>query len=680
MKCDDLKGRLWRREGPVYGLLLLVFLAGCTCLRNTDLWWHLRTGQLILERGALPQTDWFTYTEPQASWIDLNWLWQLLCVGAWNAGGLPALIVLTSLIGTATFGLLVLGTARAGPVSWAAMLWLLPAVMLFSERYPVRPEILSFLYLSLTLVVCYGAADRPRLIFLLPAIQVLWVNTHGSFVLQWAVAGFFLIAAVARRLLPRLREVTSDDTHAGRWLLALLLCAGASLINPYGVRGVLLVRVLASRLGSGETAVFYKTLSGELASVWDARNPVLAGLAGVVLAVAVLSFFPPLVQRRVSMARILLLGSFAFLGLQSMKNLSYLAIVAAAVVDWNMADGPRDAVRRAWRDGKFINFLGAAAVMLLIVAVPTNYYYEALGACRPPSDRKQFGWAEQTGLSPHAEAQFLGAPQMPRRVFAWNHALAAACIFHNGPQRQVFADGRLEVVSRQQYQRGLRIEALLVQADPRAEQELLAAVPPDARGQQEMPALLLDLETCAMHRKELLHHPRWRPVFMGAAAVAFLYEPDAQRLGLAGLDIEKADELLVKELQRHCRTPADFQCLLGRSLVRSDVAEAVRCFEAAIRLRPQYVEAHYDLALAVEGWQPELAEEHYRLALQYRPTYAQAHNNYANLLLRRKEYGQAIDHYRRALELNPSYHVARQNLAVAQRLYSSAPHSSTSGP
>ena len=152
-------------------------------------------------------------------------------------------------------------------------------------------------------------AGRPRLLYLLPAVQVLWVNTHGSFVLQWFVLGCFLAAAVARQFFswltqclgrrenpplssrgsgiggegaaPRdgethdVRQPPQDRTHAGRWLLALVLCVAASLLNPYGVQGVLFVRVLASRLGGGETAQFYQTLSGEATNLLDAKNPIL---------------------------------------------------------------------------------------------------------------------------------------------------------------------------------------------------------------------------------------------------------------------------------------------------------------------------------------------------------------------------------------------------------------------
>src|SRR5437763_573731 len=52
--------------------LLLVFLVGCVEIEDGDIWWHLRTGQLMLERGEIPHTDWFTYTNPDSPWIDLH--------------------------------------------------------------------------------------------------------------------------------------------------------------------------------------------------------------------------------------------------------------------------------------------------------------------------------------------------------------------------------------------------------------------------------------------------------------------------------------------------------------------------------------------------------------------------------------------------------------------------------
>ena len=177
--------------------LLIVFL-GCHEMADSDLWWHLRTGQLIVARGTVPRTDWFTYSSPNAPWINLNWLWELLATGIWQIAGVPGLIIATSCLGVATFFVLLVDRGRVS-ASWAALL-ALPPVLLFAIRFPVRPESIAFFFLSVTLLICRRARQQPGLLWLLPAIQVLWVNCHGSFILEIVVIGCFAIESVAMAL------------------------------------------------------------------------------------------------------------------------------------------------------------------------------------------------------------------------------------------------------------------------------------------------------------------------------------------------------------------------------------------------------------------------------------------------------------------------------------------------
>ena len=62
-------------------LFLVLFGVGFFLTSNTldpDLGWHLRTGQLILERGGAPMQDWYSYTMPLFPWTDHEWLFQVL--------------------------------------------------------------------------------------------------------------------------------------------------------------------------------------------------------------------------------------------------------------------------------------------------------------------------------------------------------------------------------------------------------------------------------------------------------------------------------------------------------------------------------------------------------------------------------------------------------------------------
>ena len=60
-----------RASGPLAGILAdvglvglflaLTFLLGAFPLKDADIYWHLRTGQLIRDTGQVPRTDIFTY-------------------------------------------------------------------------------------------------------------------------------------------------------------------------------------------------------------------------------------------------------------------------------------------------------------------------------------------------------------------------------------------------------------------------------------------------------------------------------------------------------------------------------------------------------------------------------------------------------------------------------------------
>ncbi|MGD2248537.1 MAG: tetratricopeptide repeat protein [Candidatus Methanofastidiosia archaeon] len=71
----------------------------------------------------------------------------------------------------------------------------------------------------------------------------------------------------------------------------------------------------------------------------------------------------------------------------------------------------------------------------------------------------------------------------------------------------------------------------------------------------------------------------------------------------------------------------------------------------------------------------EKAEHHYKKALKINPEYAEAHYNYAILLKEKKDFEKAEHHYKKALKINPEYADAHGNLGILysdQKKYSKA--------
>ncbi|HUI08146.1 MAG TPA: tetratricopeptide repeat protein [Verrucomicrobiae bacterium] len=106
---------------------------------------------------------------------------------------------------------------------------------------------------------------------------------------------------------------------------------------------------------------------------------------------------------------------------------------------------------------------------------------------------------------------------------------------------------------------------------------------------------------------------------------------------------------------------------LGIALTRAGrFQEAIGRYEEAIRLQPQYADAHYNLGIALErsGRLGEAIAQ-YEQALHLRPDDAEGHYNLGVTLQRMGRVQEALGHYERALQLRPGYAEAHYNLGIA---------------
>jgi len=225
--------------------LILTFLLGAFPLKDADIYWHLRTGDLIRRTGQVPRVDIFTFTSEGRPWIDLHWLFQIGVSWVREQGGVVALNLAKCAVTCVAMLLLLTTRKRDWPV-WVMVLAWLPALLVLGGRMYVRPETLTLLYLSIFLAIITRWDRFPRLALMLPLVQVAWVNSHGLFVLGPIVLSFGLIDAALRG------GIMAPERR--RWwrtiLAASLLTGAACLINPYGITGALYPLELAGTMSN----------------------------------------------------------------------------------------------------------------------------------------------------------------------------------------------------------------------------------------------------------------------------------------------------------------------------------------------------------------------------------------------------------------------------------------------
>jgi Flp pilus assembly protein TadD len=94
--------------------------------------------------------------------------------------------------------------------------------------------------------------------------------------------------------------------------------------------------------------------------------------------------------------------------------------------------------------------------------------------------------------------------------------------------------------------------------------------------------------------------------------------------------------------------------------------EAIRQYQQAIRLKPDYADARNSLGIGLFGkGRTDEAIRQFREVLRLKPGYADAHNNLAGALDKKGQMDEAIRHYQHALRLKPDCADVHNNLGLA---------------
>ena len=149
---------------------------------DPDLWWHLKTGEYILQNG-IPHQDIFSFTVAHHSWITHEWLSELLMWLIYRVAGLPGLIVVFAMLIALTYWLLYLSCE--GRPYLAAFVTLLSAIA-SAIVWGARPQIFNLLLTALFVFIVNRYKKNPnqkRLLWWLVPITAVWANLHSGYLL-----------------------------------------------------------------------------------------------------------------------------------------------------------------------------------------------------------------------------------------------------------------------------------------------------------------------------------------------------------------------------------------------------------------------------------------------------------------------------------------------------------------
>ena len=213
---------------------LYMFYAGSALLGDGDTYWHIATGQWILEHGAVPSTDPFSHTMLGASWTAHEWLSEVLLAVAHDYGSWTGVVTLTALMFSTAIALLARALLKSIEPIYV-LLFALVAAMMTEPHLLARPHILATPLMMLWTIELVRASEEQRTpsLWLLP-VMTLWANMHGGFTLGLALVFPFALEAMLAA-----RQDQRAVTVAKSWAIFLLLALASSLLTPHGVQGIL---------------------------------------------------------------------------------------------------------------------------------------------------------------------------------------------------------------------------------------------------------------------------------------------------------------------------------------------------------------------------------------------------------------------------------------------------------
>lgn len=415
-------------------------------IEDFDTWFHLAAGRLMVATWTWPSANTFSLTAPEYPWVDLHWIFQLVLYASWKLFGLDGPVLLAAGL-MATTSLVLYGLARRWVPPMLAAFVMAVALWISSPRFVPRPELLSFLYFAIYLVILEGHPRNRRAIWLLVPLQILWVNTQGIFAVGVALIGcYWLGATLAFLPLPRgWREESALPPAAWRTLTAVLVLASLGcLVNPWGIEGALfpfqlLPRVTGSSLFSSRIGEFRPPLR----SGWA---PPLVYTWVALLVAAGLSFV--LNVGRWHLGRLLATVAFGVMSTQSLRNMAFFGWMAVPAIAANL--GPWVARWRApaWLRASLAT-VSLGVILLLIGGIVTNQL------ARFMRTEREFGLGVSRVRFPADAIAFIEKTGISGRSF--NCLAMGGYLTWNRPDDAVFVDGRLEAFPEEVFRRYFQV-------------------------------------------------------------------------------------------------------------------------------------------------------------------------------------------------------------------------------
>lgn len=418
----------------------LAAIATVLCVRivhEPDLWWQLRTGEYIIEKGTVPDVDVFSFTYDGKPWLNVKWGFEVIQATIANALG-PEFLPVPQFFANGAMLLFLLliirnfSTTTKGTPALISMALLLFLVGM-SYRMNGRPELVSYTFTAFYLFVFtqIWRGKRGWIFALLPA-QLLWANMHEGYGTGMVMSAIFMASmwfefwtsskkgSQARQALLRQSAI-----FAASWLVVAIHPGGLQMIwHPYEIFTQLSENQFTQEIYSAANKAYW-------------HMPAFVGLGLGAIAAWHLwqsgkekgRFKFKQLSSAYPFFYLVLFAAFFYLSLKSYRNLPFLLLISTPLVAAQLHQmfGAVSVKKVSWAVA--LVFLG------FYVSIGTNTFYKAF------LPAEEFGWGISNAKNPIGAAQFIQSKNLSGPAFS-DYLSSSYLLWHLQPDFKTFVDLR----------------------------------------------------------------------------------------------------------------------------------------------------------------------------------------------------------------------------------------------
>ncbi len=402
-------------------LFLSVFIISIFKIYESDAFWHLKSGEYIIMNLKIPSHDPFTINGENKIWINTYWLFEVISYCIYIVSGFTGLIIFKSIICAFAFVSLSLAATLAGSNRMVAFVIPLFYLSIFRHRFLIRPDIFSFLFISLYLYIfMHFKFQKVNRFFLLPVLMLLWTNTHsGAFfgvILFWIFTTTELLTRLYNAVIAGIstKKILEEQKVQIFNLLISSLCFFISpahyhsieyLLSQWHVRDIIDI--------------------AEFRSIFDGENKIFALLLAINFLAIIISI------RRVPV--FLLLSGFVFLipGSATVRMAYYALFVNLPVLMCSVSSFIKKVILINPPDFlKYLSYIILSAISVYLIIANDAYHYAGTGVRYIYFPEGHIKFVKRFGL----KVNLFNSPN-----------LGGGIIFAGYPELKAFVDTRIQV-------------------------------------------------------------------------------------------------------------------------------------------------------------------------------------------------------------------------------------------